>query len=119
MVALLAFAFISGIVTILSPCILPVLPVILSGTTGRGKARPYGILAGFVVSFVVFTLALSALVNAFGISPDALRVVAVVILALFGLIMLVPRLGTGFEIIAARAARLPPTHPARLRRRRN
>ena len=106
MVPLLAFAFIAGIVTILSPCILPVLPVVLSGTTGRGKARPYGILAGFVVSFVVFTLALSALVKAFGISPDALRIVAVVIIMAFGLVMLVPRLAVGFELIAARAARL-------------
>jgi cytochrome c biogenesis protein CcdA/thiol-disulfide isomerase/thioredoxin len=106
MFAILTFAFISGIVTILSPCILPILPVVLSGTTGRGKARPYGILAGFVISFVVFTLSLSALVSAFGISPDALRIVAVVIIALFGLVMLVPRLAKGFEIMAARAARL-------------
>lgn len=106
MFALLVFAFVSGIVTILSPCILPVLPVILSGTTGKGKARPYGILTGFVVSFVVFTLALTALVSALGLSPDALRIVAVVIIALFGLIMLVPRLAAGFELLAARAARI-------------
>ena len=115
MVGLLAFAFVSGIVTILSPCILPILPVVLSGTTGGGKARPYGILTGFVISFVVFTLALSALVKVSGISPDALRIVAVVIIALFGLVMLVPRLATGFEIITARAARLgspPVSFPA-------
>ena len=106
MVALIVFAFISGIITILSPCILPVLPVVLSGTAGRGKARPYGILAGFVVSFTAFTLALSALVRATGISADALRIVAIVIIALFGIIMLVPRLGKGFEYFAARVARL-------------
>ncbi|MBN1685509.1 MAG: hypothetical protein JW852_02595, partial [Spirochaetales bacterium] len=105
MAVLLAFAFLSGIVTILSPCILPVLPVVLSGTAGGGKARPYGILAGFVISFTAFTLALSALVKTTGISPDALRMVAVIIIALFGLVLLVPRLAAVFERVAARIAR--------------
>ena len=52
MALLLAFAFLSGVITILSPCILPVLPIVLSGSTGRGKARPFGVVAGFVVTFI-------------------------------------------------------------------
>ena len=67
MAVLLAFAFVSGVVTILSPCILPVLPIVLSGSVGGGKARPFGVLGGFVASFTVFTLALSAIVQAIGI----------------------------------------------------
>ncbi len=49
---LLLIAFAGGVLTVLSPCVLPVLPVLLSGTVG-GAGRPLGIIAGFVGSFVV------------------------------------------------------------------
>ena len=104
MTVILAFAFLSGVITILSPCILPVLPIVLSGGVGGGKARPFGVLAGFVVSFTVFTLALSAIVQAIGIPVDALRVVAVVLIVLFGVVMLVPWLRDKFEILTSRIA---------------
>jgi cytochrome c biogenesis protein CcdA/thiol-disulfide isomerase/thioredoxin len=104
MTVLLAFAFLSGVVTILSPCILPVLPIVLSGGVGGGKARPLGVVLGFVASFAVFTLTLTAIVQALRIPPDALRIAAVVIIALLGLVMLVPGLTRWFERLAARAA---------------
>ena len=103
MLVLLPFAFLSGVVTILSPCILPVLPIVLSGSVG-GRSRPFGVIAGFVLSFSVFTLVLSTIVRALAIPPDALRVAAVVLILLFGLVMLVPRLRLGFEMIASRMA---------------
>jgi cytochrome c biogenesis protein CcdA/thiol-disulfide isomerase/thioredoxin len=106
-IVLLAFAFVSGVITVLSPCILPVLPIVLSGGVGGGKARPFGVLAGFVVSFTVFTLALSAIVQALGIPVDALRIAAVVLVILFGLVMVVPWLQDRFEVLAARIARRP------------
>ena len=104
MIVLLAFAFVSGIITILSPCILPVLPIVLSGSVGGGKARPLGIITAFVVSFTLFTLALSGIVQALGIAPDTLRLVAVVLLVLFGLVMLVPMLRDRFELLTSRIA---------------
>ena len=105
MIVLLAFAFLSGVITILSPCILPVLPIVLSGGVGGGKARPFGVLAGFVVSFTAFTLALSAIVQALGIPVDALRIVAVVLIIVFGVVMLVPWLRNRFELLTSRFAR--------------
>jgi cytochrome c biogenesis protein CcdA/thiol-disulfide isomerase/thioredoxin len=103
-IILLAFAFVSGVITILSPCILPVLPIVLSGGVGGGRARPFGVLAGFVVSFTAFTLSLSAIVQALGIPVDALRVVAVVLIVLFGIVMLVPWLRDRFEMLTSRLA---------------
>ena len=103
MVILLPFAFLAGIVTILSPCILPVLPVVLAGSVG-GKRRPFGVITGFVLSFSVFTLILSTLVQALRIPPDALRVAAVVLILFFGLVMLVPPLRHAFEMVASRIA---------------
>jgi cytochrome c biogenesis protein CcdA/thiol-disulfide isomerase/thioredoxin len=101
---LLLFSFISGVVTILSPCILPVLPVLLSGGVGGGRARPFGVIAGFVLSFAFFTLALSAIVQALGVPADALRWVAIAMVALFGLAMLLPALGGALEMVATRIA---------------
>jgi cytochrome c biogenesis protein CcdA/thiol-disulfide isomerase/thioredoxin len=112
LIVLIAFAFVSGIITILSPCIVPVLPIVLTGGVARGKARPFGVIAGFVVSFTVFTLTLSAIVQALGIPVDTLRIVAVVLIVLFGLVMLVPKLREGFELLASRiASRRPGARP--------
>ena len=103
MIVLLPFAFLAGIVTILSPCILPVLPIVLSGSVG-GRSRPYGVITGFVVSFSLFTLVLSSLVQILGIPPNALRVAAVVTILAFGLVMLVPKFRDVFELAISKIA---------------
>jgi cytochrome c biogenesis protein CcdA/thiol-disulfide isomerase/thioredoxin len=104
MLVLLAFAFLSGVITILSPCILPVLPIVLAGGSSGGKARPFGVIAGFVASFSFFTLALSALVQALGVPADAMRYAAIVLIVLFGVVMLVPRLRELFDVAVSRIA---------------
>ncbi len=91
MFLLTLFSFLGGFVTILSPCILPILPIVLSGSVGGGKRKPLGIVTGFILSFTFFTLFLSAIVRATGLSADALRTVSVVILILFGVSLLLPQ----------------------------
>lgn len=91
MIVLAFFAFLAGIVTILSPCILPILPIILSGSVGEGKQKPIGIVIGFVGSFTFFTLFLTQLVQRTGISADALRLFSVVVIAVFGIALLLPQ----------------------------
>ncbi|HUX36869.1 MAG TPA: hypothetical protein VMV44_03120, partial [Rectinemataceae bacterium] len=109
MFVMLVFAFASGIVTILSPCILPVLPIVLSAGAGGGRGRPLGIVAGFVAGFAFFTLALSAIVEALHVPADSLRILAVFFIGAFGLVMLLPPLREAFELLASRlASRLPP-----------
>ncbi len=101
MAVLILFAFLAGIVTILSPCILPMLPIILSGSVGSGKSRPLGIISGFVFSFTLFTLTLSAIVTALGISPDILRWTAAVFILLFAAVMIIPALKTKFMALVS------------------
>src|SRR6185437_12810546 len=91
MLILLAFAFIAGIVTILSPCILPILPIVLSGSVSGDKKRPFGIIIGFILSFTVFTLFLATLVRLTGIPANSLRIIAGIILLIFGLSLLLPQ----------------------------
>jgi cytochrome c-type biogenesis protein len=96
------FAFLSGVVTVASPCVLPVLPFLLSGTFG-GRSRPYGIIAGFVASFTAFTLFLSGLIGVLGIPSDALRWVSVGLLLAFGLTLVIPVLHTAFERLSSQS----------------
>lgn len=98
MILLITFAFLAGIITILSPCILPILPVVLAGSVGSGKKKPLGIVLGFVLSFTFFTLFLSAIVQATGIPTDKLRSLSIIIIALFGISLLFP----SFQIIMER-----------------
>ncbi|NNM67308.1 MAG: cytochrome c biogenesis protein CcdA, partial [Spirochaetales bacterium] len=90
MLLLLGFAFLAGVVTILSPCILPVLPVVLASSASGGRTRPWGVVLGFILSFTVFTLTLSALVRFFHISPDLLRWLAAGLIVVFGVVLVVP-----------------------------
>src|SRR6266446_5120045 len=91
MIILLIFAFLAGTVTILSPCILPILPIVLSGSVSGDKKRPYGIILGFILSFTVFTLFLATIVRLTGIPSNTLRLVAAIILLIFGLSLLLPQ----------------------------
>jgi cytochrome c biogenesis protein CcdA/thiol-disulfide isomerase/thioredoxin len=89
MLILIAIGFVAGIVTALSPCVLPVLPIVLAGgATGR---RPLAIIAGIVVSFTVFTLFAAWLLDSLGLPQDVLRNLAIALLLLMALSLLVPR----------------------------
>src|SRR3989344_5814605 len=92
MIILLLFAFISGLVTILAPCIWPLLPIILSSTTTGGRAKPLGITLGIITSFAFFTLTISYLVKIIPFDPDILRLFAVLIIGFLGLTLIIPAL---------------------------
>lgn len=90
------FTFLAGIATVLSPCVLPLLPAILSAGAAKGRLRPLGIILGLIVSFAFFTLSLTYLVHLLGISANVLRYTAIAIIALFGIVMLFPYLSYRF-----------------------
>ena len=93
MLLLLGVAFVAGIVTAVSPCVLPVLPVVLAGGATGGPRRPFAIVAGLVVSFTVFSLTAAALLSALGLPDDFLRNLAIAVIVLVGLSLVWPRLG--------------------------
>jgi len=97
MIILLLFAFLAGLATIVSPCILPILPIVLSAGVSGGKQRPLGIVVGLIVSFTAFTLAISEITKLLGISSQTLRDLAIIILLIFGILILVPRFMAAFE----------------------
>jgi cytochrome c biogenesis protein CcdA/thiol-disulfide isomerase/thioredoxin len=95
MLILLGIGFVAGVVTALSPCVLPVLPIVLAGgATGR---RPLAIVAGIVASFTVFTLFAAWGLDRLGLPEDLLRNLAIALLFLVALTLLVPQMG---ELVA-------------------
>jgi cytochrome c biogenesis protein CcdA/thiol-disulfide isomerase/thioredoxin len=93
MLLLLGIAFVAGVVTALSPCVLPVLPIVLAGGATGGSRRPLAIVAGLVASFTVFTLTAAALLSSLRLPADLLRNLAIAVVVLVGLSLVWPRLG--------------------------
>lgn len=89
---LLIFAFISGLVTILAPCIWPILPIVLSSTITGGKLKPLGVSIGISLSFGFFLLAISYVVKIFNVDPNIFRLLAVLIIGFLGLTLVIPKL---------------------------
>lgn len=90
MILLLSIAFLAGLLTIFAPCIWPLLPVVLSATAHGGRRRPLGITLGIVISFAVFTLAISYLEHLLPIDPNWFRLLAVIVIGFFGVSLLFP-----------------------------
>ena len=106
MLILLAFAFISGIVTVFSPCIWPILPVVLSSTAASGRYRPFGIVVGVVSFFALSMILFTVLVENTLVQRDTLKYLGVGVIAFFGLMLVFPRLE---RYIEERVGRLMPT----------
>lgn len=102
----IGLAFIEGVALIVSPCILPILPIILSGSFTGSRSRPLGIIAGFVITFSIITLFAKFLVNVTGISQEALRNASFMILFLLGVVMLSPYLTEKFNLLTQRLTRV-------------
>ncbi|MGH8083079.1 MAG: cytochrome c biogenesis CcdA family protein, partial [Lysobacter sp.] len=80
-----ALAGVAGVATIASPCILPVLPIVLASTAGRGRTEPLLIVAGFTATFAAGGIAIGALSAFSGELQYAVRTAAIVLLMLAGL----------------------------------
>jgi cytochrome c biogenesis protein CcdA/peroxiredoxin len=101
-VTLVLIGLVGGIITALSPCVLPVLPVVLlGGSAGPGagpdaappRSRPYLVVLGLTLSFAVFTLFGSLILASLHLPADAIRWLGLALLVLVGLGLLVPPLG--------------------------
>jgi cytochrome c biogenesis protein CcdA len=107
----LLLAFLAGVLTIASPCVLPVLPMLLNASIGEANGlRPLSIALGFVTAFSVLGVAFGALSSAFGDAQGVIRNIAILTLLLSGLARIWPawfdRLMTPFRSLADRTAGL-------------
>src|SRR5271168_1789424 len=93
----IGLSFLEGLALIASPCILPVLPLVLGASVDGGRKRPFGIITGFVLAFTAFAMLSRWLVSYLGINLDVIKYGSLAFLALFGLILLSERLSAVFS----------------------
>ena len=85
-------AFVAGLITLLNPCVLPLIPILIGAALKEDRFGPLALAAGLVLSFSLFGLFFLAFGFSLGINEQVVRVVAGGLLALAGVVMLVPRL---------------------------
>jgi cytochrome c biogenesis protein CcdA/thiol-disulfide isomerase/thioredoxin len=105
---LIVFAVVVGAGTAISPCVLPVLPAMLSASGAGGRRRPLGVVLGLTVTFAISIIGLSNVVEGVGLGADPLRDLAVAVLAVGGLALLVPQFGQVLERPLAALSRFGP-----------
>ncbi len=94
MLILVPIAFAAGVITAFTPCILPVLPIVLAGGAGGGtKRRPYAIAAGLVTTFTAFLLAGAWLWGLLGISARHQIQIGAALLLVLAATLIVPKVG--------------------------
>jgi cytochrome c biogenesis protein CcdA/thiol-disulfide isomerase/thioredoxin len=103
---LIGIGLLAGVVTALSPCVLPVLPVLLAG--GASGRKPFRIVAGLVASFSVFTLFASWILDQIGLPQDFLRNLAIALLFVMAVTLLVPQVAQLVERPLAVFSRFRP-----------
>jgi cytochrome c biogenesis protein CcdA len=107
MVLAIVFAFVAGLITAVSPCVLPVLPIVLAGGVGETRRRPYAIIAGLALSFLVSILFATWILDRLGLPKDLLRNISIALLFVIAIVLIVPRVGEWIERPLTRLSRRP------------
>jgi len=84
------FAYLAGLLTLINPCVLPVLPVVLAGSLQADRLGPLVLAAGMSISFVILGVLVTAFGYGIGLTPDRVASGGAVLMILFGLMMLIP-----------------------------
>jgi len=97
-------AYLAGLLTLINPCVLPVLPIVLVGALNASKAGPLALAAGMSVSFVVFGVSITAFGASIGLTQDRLAQIGAILMMIFGVILLIPAFASRFELATAGVA---------------
>lgn len=100
-------AFVAGVLTAVSPCVLPVLPIVLASGVGEQKRRPFAIIAGLGVSFFLSILFATWILDKLGLPKDLLRNISIALLFLIAIVLIVPQVGEWIERPLTRLSRRP------------
>lgn len=97
----LLFAFAAGLLTLLNPCVLPVLPIVLAASLQADRRGPLALAGGLSLSFVTVGLFVIVLGASVGIDQDMMTTAGAWLMVGFGLVMMIPRLNERFAMATA------------------
>ena len=98
------FAYVAGLLTLINPCVLPVLPIVLVSALNATRLGPVALALGMSVSFVAFGVLVTAFGSSIGLTQDRLAQIGAVLMIVFGVILLVPMFARRFEMATAGVA---------------
>ena len=97
-----ALGYLAGMLSTLSPCVLPLLPILIATALAQHRFGPLALAAGLTLSFAVVGLFIATLGASIGLDQGVLRQGAAVLLIAFGVVLLVPSLQQRFATATAR-----------------
>ncbi len=97
----LVFAYAAGLLTLINPCVLPVLPIVLATSLQGNRHGPLALAAGMSVAFVILGMFVAVLGRAFGITEQTMADAGAVLMVGFGLVLLVPQFSARFAVATA------------------
>jgi cytochrome c-type biogenesis protein len=100
MIATLGLGFLAGVLSVLSPCVLPLLPIVLGTAQSEHRLGPVALAAGLAISFTSIGLFVATIGFAIGLDTDVFRAISAVMLIAIGVLLLVPRLQQQFAVAA-------------------
>jgi cytochrome c biogenesis protein CcdA len=106
----LALAFVAGVLSILSPCVLPILPIALGAAASEHRGGPVALAAGLAVAFVVIGLFAATIGYSIGLNAEIFRYVAAVLMIAVGAVLLVPRFQARLALAGAPLANWGDRH---------
>ncbi|MGH6713044.1 MAG: cytochrome c biogenesis CcdA family protein [Bradyrhizobium sp.] len=93
-------AFLAGILSILSPCVLPILPIVLGTASSKHRQGPLALAGGLSISFVAIGLFLATVGHSIGLEADRVRHVAAALIIIIGVVLLAPPLQARIAVAA-------------------
>lgn len=97
----LFLGYVAGLLTLINPCVLPILPIVLATALQAGRTGPLALAAGMSLSFVALGLLVASVGRVLGVTEETISDAAAVLMILFGLVLLVPRFSTVFATATA------------------
>ena len=112
----LALAFVAGVLSILSPCVLPILPLALGAAASEHRGGPVALAGGLAVSFVLIGLFAVTIGYSIDLNADIFRYVAAILMIVVGAVLLVPHLQARLALAGAPLANWSDRHFRGVRR---
>jgi len=97
----LIFGYLAGVLTLINPCVLPVLPIVLASALQAGRHGPLAIAAGMSISFVALGMLVATVGYSIGLTEERLSQIGAVLMMVFGLVLLIPQLNERFATATA------------------
>jgi cytochrome c biogenesis protein CcdA len=82
------FAFIAGVLSTLSPCVLPLIPIIIGAAANQHRLGPFALAGGLAISFALIGTGLASLGSSIGLAQDSFRLIAAIIMGMIGIVLL-------------------------------